>query len=90
VERGGKEELGLKIDVKKFLGSLITHFDRPDGTVVEKTTNYFLAEKKGETEKALANDEIDNVIIWVKTEEVIKLLKNCSNDEYKILSRIVN
>lgn len=45
LKRGAAEELGIEIYVDKFLGSLITHFKRPDGTDIEKTTIYFLAKR---------------------------------------------
>lgn len=86
--RGFVEELGKEVSVSKFLGSLITHFNRPDGTDVEKTTLYFLVEYIGDTMKNQADDEVDDEIIEMGLKQAIETLKKQSNEEYLILQRI--
>lgn len=86
--RGFMEELGLKVTVKNFLGSLKMHFNRPDGTNIEKTTLYFLVEYKKDTIKNQADDELDDEVIDIKLEDAIETLKKQGNDEYLILQRI--
>lgn len=86
--RGFIEELGINIIVLKFLGSLKTHFNRPDGTDIEKTTLYFLVEHKSDTTKNQADDEIDDEVIELELQEAIKVLTKQDNEEYLILQRI--
>lgn len=85
--RGAAEELGKKIKVTRFLGSLIIHFIQSDKTKVEKTTLYFLTKVSGTTSKDLTDDELDNEIIWTSPPSAIKKLKKSNNIEYKIVER---
>lgn len=89
LNRGIEEELGVLVNIIKFLGTQITYFDRPDGTSVEKTTIYFLANKTGETSKNQAEDELDDAIEWFESNEAIKILKEQSNMEFKLIERVI-
>ncbi len=87
--RGVKEELGITVEIEKFLGSQITCFDRPDGTNVEKTTIYFLASKTGDSEKEQADDETADEIEWFEPKNAKKLLEEQGNDESRLIERVI-
>ncbi len=86
VQRGLEEEVGINSEVVKFLGSVIEHFNRSDGTKVEKTTLYFLCEKASDYKE----DETDEEVIWVENQKALELLKKCGNEEYNIVDRAFN
>ena len=88
LKREAAEELGIEIYVDKFLGSLVTHFKRPDGTDIEKTTTYFLAKKGVDKKRNPETDEMDDEIVWVDLKKAIQELRDCENPEYKILERV--
>jgi len=86
--RGLQEELGIKVTIIKYLGSLITHFPRLDGTDIEKATIYFLTQKTGETKDNKAEDELLDTIEWHSMKDCIKSLKKQNNSEFKLFERI--
>lgn len=86
--RGIEEELGIKAKVVRYIGYLITHFNRPDGTDIEKTTIYFLSEKTGDSTKSQADDETFDIIEWFEKDTCIKLLKEQNNEEFRLVSRV--
>ncbi len=85
--RGVQEEIGIVVKIEKFLGSLITHFKRLDGSDIEKTTIYFLVNKIDESSKNRENGEAEDEIVQMKIAEAMSLLRKQNNEEYKILSR---
>ena len=87
--RGAEEEIGIIVEVEKYLGSQITFFKRPDNTNVEKTTLYFLAKKLKETTKKQELDELEDEIITLDIKNGTDLLKKQGNEEYKILERLI-
>jgi len=87
LNRGLEEELGVKVEIIKYLGGLINHFHRPDTTEVEKTTIYFLTLVKGQTEKIRQKDELEDKVIWASPEKAINELKKCNNKEHIIVQR---
>ncbi len=86
--RGVEEELGIKAKVIRYIGCLITHFNRPGGTDIEKTTVYFLSEKTADGNKLQEEDEKSDIIEWLEKDTCITLLKEQSNEEFRIVSRI--
>lgn len=87
--RGMSEELGIIMNVKNFLGSLNIKFNLSDGTEINKTTIYFFCIKVGNYQRKPENDESDDSIFWLTTEEVKKYLSECNNPELKIFERII-
>jgi hypothetical protein len=88
LNRGATSEVGVTISVIKYIGSLITFFNRDPNTKIEKTTIYFLTKVTGKCEKNLAEDEVDDIVIWRSLEKTISLLKNQENTEAKIVKRV--
>jgi hypothetical protein len=88
LKRGAQSEVGVKVKVIKFLGSLITHFNRDPNTKIEKTTIYFETRVIGKTKKDLTEDELDDVVIWREYNETIKLLHEGNNQEEEIVRRL--
>lgn len=86
--RGISEEVGFEVKVERFLGSLITHFNRLDNTTIEKTTLYFLLTKVSEDKRNPSIDEIEDEIMYENIGSAIDVLKSQKNDEYKILQRL--
>lgn len=86
--RGIEEELGIKAKVVRYIGCLITHFNRPDGSDIEKTTIYFLSERTGDSTKSQAEDETADTIEWFEKDTCIKLLEEQNNKEFELVSRI--
>lgn len=87
LKRGALEELGVEIEVEKFLGSTITYFSRPDGAEIEKTTLYFNCKKINEQERTPREDELNDEVIWVSPEEANNLL---DQTEKKIVYRMLS
>lgn len=85
--RGAQEELGVTINTDKFLGGLVTHFDR-NGTTIEKTTVYFLCQYTGDTSKKREHDELDDTIYWVSPKKALDLLEQANSPEAEIIKRI--
>lgn len=81
------EELGVVTKIDKFLGGLITHFNRPDGTEVEKTTIYFLAYPIGSESRTPQSDETDDEAVWVSVDKAMALLEGQNNEEASIVKR---
>ena len=86
--RGFVEELGIDVTVSRFLGSLKTYFNRPDGTNIEKTTLYFLVYYSNKSMKNQADEEVGDEVIELELQEAILNLKEQKNDEFIILQRI--
>ncbi len=90
ISRGLKEEIGIsKIEIKRFLGSQITFFDR-DSSRIEKTTLYF--EVKMHNKNDIRTPEIDeekDEILWVSLKKAISLLQKIQNEEYKIVQKVI-
>jgi hypothetical protein len=93
LKRCAIEELGIRVYIDnffRFLGTLITHFKRPDGTDIEKTTVYFFV-KKGEDEKrSPETDEMDDEVVWLDLGSAVRKLRGCKNPEYRILERVLS
>jgi hypothetical protein len=85
--RGATEELGVIVVPIKFIGSLITEFNREPETVLEKSTLYFLCKVSGTTEQHLEEDELDDTVLWVDSKEAIHMLKGEDNPEAQIVTR---
>jgi ADP-ribose pyrophosphatase YjhB (NUDIX family) len=86
--RGLKEELGVIVEVNKFLGGLKEYFYRPDGTKVEKTTIYFLARTIKSSKKTPQEDELEDEVCWLNSKNAIQKLKEANNQEYKIVQKV--
>ncbi|MBU1868797.1 NUDIX domain-containing protein [Patescibacteria group bacterium] len=89
INRCAKEELGMSVEVKRSLGSLITHFQRSDTTQVEKTTVYFEVGVTGKVQSSPAVDAVDDKIVWELVSKAVSLLKSNKNNEYKIIERVI-
>lgn len=89
--RGAREELGIAIKTIRFLGGLITHFNRDGGADIEKTTIYFEAEATDVlAAKHQESDETNDEILWVTYKEAVKLLEEQDSPELQILKRVQN
>jgi isopentenyldiphosphate isomerase len=89
VKRGAAEELGLKIDLIKYLGVQISFFNRLDGSIIEKTTCYFLAKKSGVSTRVPEKDEIYDILEWKSLSVAVKLFENLGQQlELNIIKRI--
>jgi hypothetical protein len=90
IQRGAEEELGLKIEPVRYMGSLKTYFLREDNTRVEKTTLYFLVKKISaeENNRLPMEDEVEDQTIWVELDEAESLLKSQDNPEFEILEKL--
>lgn len=87
VLRGAAEELGRMVDVQRYIGSLVTYFNRPDVEGIEKTTLYFICKQIAEVSRKPAIDEKEDLVLQIGFAEAIRMLKDENNDEYKILIR---
>lgn len=89
LNRGSQEELGVTVQIERFLGGLITHFTREESDMdIEKTTIYFEAHVVNETgEKKQEEDEVNDTIHWVSFDEACSLLEGDNNPEFEILKR---
>lgn len=91
LKRCTAEELGIEVSfINKFLGALITHFKRPNGTDIEKTTIYFFVQKGSDKKRNPEPDEMDDEVVWVDLRKAIHKLRDCKNPESKILERVLN
>lgn len=89
LKRGAYEELGMRISLEKFIGSLLTYFFRADDTKIEKTTLYFKCSIVDEgLVKNQMEDEIEDEIIFETLEVASQLLKSSNNPEWQIIERI--
>lgn len=88
LKRGCKEEIGIIIEIERFLGTVISHFERPDGTDVEKTTLYFSVIFKSQAKREPKNDEAGDEVLLMKLDEATEKMKSQSNEEYKILKNL--
>ncbi len=86
--RGVKEEFSMKATLVRFVGSLITHFNR-DGVSVEKTVPYFLCTVTEIFERDLTDPESISEIKWMDIDELIAIMKTQGeDDESKILEDV--
>lgn len=85
--RGAIEEIGFTVKPIRFLGSLITSFNRDSETAIEKSTLYFLSEVEESTEKHLEKDEIEDTVIWIEPTKAMEKLEDQDNPEFKIVRR---
>ncbi len=88
VKRGAREELGLLVEIEKYLGGMIFTFKRADETEINKTTCYFLVRKVGECEKTPMDDELLDEVHWFEIAEAISVLEKEGNVQAEILKRI--
>ena len=88
INRGANSEVGVTVSIDRFLGSLITSFNRDPNTIIEKTTIYFLTKVIGKCEKNLTEDEVDDIVLWKNFKETISLLENQDNREVEIIKRL--
>ncbi len=89
LKRGAHEEVGLLVDVKKYLGSLKIFFFR-DGEKVEKTTCYFLLKKNGKIKKTPRSYEKHDSVLWLSLPDAIGLLYQEKNSEWEMLDRFLS
>lgn len=80
INRGMQEELGMTGEIKRYVGSLMSSFSRPDGTKIEKTTLYFLAIYLQDIERKPEPDEIDDEIFFFGFEEAVKVLEKYGDE----------
>lgn len=86
--RGIEEELGVRVEIKKFIGGLVSTFER-DGVLVQKTTIYFITEFINQSQKSLQHDEREDEVLWVTPEKALEMLKeNNLRGEDQIIDRI--
>lgn len=85
LKRGCEEEMGVKVELERFLGTLISNFNREDGTKIEKTTLYFSVIFESKTNREPKADEINDEVIKINLREAIEKMKFQKNEEYKIL-----
>jgi hypothetical protein len=90
IQRGAEEELGLRIEPVRYMGSLKTYFLREDETKVEKTTLYFLVKQVSseQNNRLPMEDEIEDQTIWMEIGEAISILKSQNNPEFEILQKL--
>jgi len=83
--RGCQEELGLTVEIKEFIGSIVSHFSRGTETV-EKTTLYFLCEPRSEVPAEPGGFEATGTIEWQPLDWLIeqskKQGKHFGRDDY--------
>ncbi len=87
INRGMQEELGMTGEIKRYVGSLISSFCRPDGTKIEKTTIYFLTTYLQDTERKPEPDEIDDKLFFFSFDEAIKVLEK-HGDEGNLVKKL--
>lgn len=88
VKRGAIEELGMVVEGKRFLGPIISFFEREDGTQVEKATLYFQVDKVEDGIRQPEKNEETDQIEAVDLEEAVSILKKEERPEAEILERI--
>lgn len=82
------EEVGLQVKVERYLGSLMSDFNRTDGTSVEKTTIYFLVKVVGDISANREMDEINDELLWVDFATGIRKLEEVNNQEAELLREL--
>ena len=87
ITRGMQEELGMTGEIKRYVGSLMSSFCRPDGTKIEKTTIYFLATYLQDIERKPEPDEIDDEMFFFSFDEAIKVLEK-HGDEGNLVKKL--
>lgn len=87
--RGADEELGVKVQTVRYLGALITHFDREPKVTVEKTTLYFHTKASAKTVRKLEEDEAEDTVLWISPKEALDLLSQRENPESEIVKRFL-
>lgn len=97
LQRGAKEELGITIEIDRFLGGISRDsqdfgWTKPANTtqdqpVVEKTTVYFLCHETGKTAPNPEPDEVIDQVVWLAFDQAKELLAGCGNPEADILER---
>lgn len=88
VTRGLKEEYSMKGTLERYVGSIVTWFDR-DGSKVEKTVLYFLSRLLSIDERDLSDPESISEIKWMNIDELISIMKTQGeDDESKILEDV--
>ena len=87
INRGMQEELGMTGEIKRYVGSLMSSFYRPDGTKIEKTTIYFLATYLQDIERKPEPDEIDDKLFFFSFDEAIEVLEK-HGDEGNLVKRL--
>lgn len=89
LKRGLQEELGVTVVIDSFIGSILSTFNH-EGTVIEKTAVYFIARYISDGKKSLADDELEDDVIWVSLGEAYDLLqKNNKRGELSIIKRLL-
>lgn len=93
--RGCIEELGLKVSVKDFIGSIISHFPFK-GETIEKTTLYFLCDSKEEAKENPGGWEASGKLEWhdpsFLIEQSRKQAEHFARDDYDestVLQRVL-
>ncbi len=88
VTRGLREEYSMKGTLERYVGSVVTWFDR-DGSKVEKTVLYFLSRLLSIDERDLSDPESVSEIKWMNIDELISVMKTQGeDDESKILEDV--
>lgn len=94
LERGLREEFGMKAELVSYLGSITSLLDLKDFAKVEKTTLYFLCKPISfDFDKRKVDDpESSSNIKWIKVNDLIPLMKRQAEkynredaDESKVL-----
>lgn len=97
--RGLQEEFGMKATLKRYLGSLDSHWVTKDNVRINKTTLYFLCNPISFDIKNRKEDDSEemSVIKWMNIKDLITKMKeqeerfggNTTLDESAILERVV-
>lgn len=97
VTRGCHEEFGAKVEIKDFLGSIVSSFPS-DRSTVQKTTLYFLCQliELDSNQRKADDPEKNSRVVWQPIEELIpkmkqqgRQLKRSDLDESEVLERIL-
>jgi len=97
LERGLREEFGMKAELVSYLGSITSLLDLKDLPRVEKTTLYFLCKPISFdfNKRKVGDPESSSNIEWIKVDDLIPLMKKQVEkynredaDESKVLMRI--
>ena len=78
LHRGLMEEFGMKAELKKYLGSIVSHFPIVNSDIiVEKTTLYFLCDFISQDESLRSQEDIEreSEIRWFDFEELVVRMK---------------
>ncbi|MBD3281010.1 NUDIX domain-containing protein [Candidatus Dojkabacteria bacterium] len=90
LSRGMQEELGVKVEVVKYLGSITRAFSI-ENKQIQKTTLYFICNKTDDSRKSLEQDEEKDLVLWLPVEKARELLHDDNADrsnEYRIIDRL--